>query len=313
MSSVGKKRHHYVPRFHLKSWAKNDLIHCLQNGEIHHTNLSNVACENHFYSLRELSPEDVEFVRAVAINDSPAGLKASHERLVQAFTVPYWAKRSLEHTASADSEMMLEIDRMIAELNENFHTSIENVFKPHLDSMLSSDLSFLQDPAKASTFYWGLAVQYLRTNQTRRAKRTMSPERFAFFLKVANLLVHILATNLGFNMYARREQYTIMLVDNPTAVPFITADQPAINIASNPKETEAPQRFELYYPLSPTKALLVLEPRGEFLPHGSTASADLAHFWNLRMAAHSYRQVFSNSPEELKAVMNELPAFLSCL
>jgi len=31
------------------------------------------------------------------------------------------------------------------------------------------------------------------------------------------------------------------------------------------------------------------------------------------MAAHSYRQVFSNSPEELKAIMNELPAFLSCL
>jgi hypothetical protein len=312
MSSIGKKRHHYVPRFYLKSWAEDDLIHCLQDGQIHHTNLRNVACENHFYRLQELGPEDVEFLRA-AINDSPAGLKTSHEQLVQAFTLPYWAKRQLERTASAGSEMMLEIDRMISELNENFHTSIENVFKPHLDSMLSGDLSFLEDPAKASTFYWGLAVQYLRANQVKRAKLTMSHERFVQFLRVANVLVHILATNLGLNMYARREQLTLMLLDNPSEVPFITADQPVINIAANPKVSDPPQRFDLYYPLSPTKALLVLEASSEFLAEGSTVSADLAHFWNLRVAAHSYQQVFSNSPEELKAIMNELPAFLSCL
>jgi len=208
---------------------------------------------------------------------------------------------------------MREIDRMIAELNENYHTSIEDAFKPHLDAMLCGDLSFLEYPANASTFYWGLAVQYLRTNHIKGAKIAMSPQRFVYYLKVANVLVHIFATNLGFNMYVGRGQHTIMLLDNPTEVPFITADQPVINIAANPKEMDPPQRFELYYPLSPKKALLLLEPSSEFLPASSTVSADLAHFCNLRMAAHSYQQVFSNSPEELKTIMHELPAFLSCL
>jgi hypothetical protein len=313
MPSIGKKLHHFVPRFYLKSWAKKKLIYCLHDGEILHLNLRNIASENHFYRLQELSPEDVEFVRAVAINDSPAGLKASHEQLLRAFTLPYLAKRKLEHTGSAASDMMMEIDRMIVELNENYHTSIEDVFKPHLDSMLSGDLSFLEDPAKASTFYWGLAVQYLRTNHIKGSKFAMPPRRFVYYLKVANVLVHILAINLGFNMYARRGQYTIMLLDNSTEVPFITADQPVVNIAANPIETDPPQRFELYYPLSPKKALLLLEPSSEFLPDCSTVSADLAHFCNLRMAAHSYQQVFSDSPEELKTIMNELPAFLSCL
>jgi hypothetical protein len=313
MPSIGKKLHHFVPRFYLKTWAKKNHIYCLQDGEIFRTNLRNVAGENHFYRLKELSPEDVEFIRGVAINDSPKELKASHEKLVQYFTLPYLAKRKLERTGSEAAEIMMEVDRMIAELNENFHTSIEDVFKPHLNSMLSGDLSFLGDPTKASTFYWGLAVQYLRTNHIKDAKLNMSPRRFDYYLKVANLLVHILAANLGFNMYVRREQNTIMLLDNRTEVPFITADQPVINIAAKPEETNPPQRFELYYPLSPKRALLLLEPSSEFLPESSRVSIDVAHFYNLRMAARSYRQIFSNSNEELKAIMNELPAFLSCL
>lgn len=313
MPAIGKKLHHFVPQFYLKTWAKKNLLYCLQDGEIFRPNLRNVAAENHFYRLKELSPEDVEFIRGVAINDSPEGLKASHEQLVQAFTLPYLAKRKLECNGSAASEIMAEIDRMIVELNENYHTSIEDVFKPHLKSMLSGNLSFLGEPAKASTFYWGLAVQYLRTNHIKATKLVMSPQRFAQYLKVANILVHILGTNLGFNMYVGRGQYTALLLDNPTEVPFITADQPVINVAANPKETNPPQRFELYYPLSPKKALLLLEPSSEFLPDSSRVSSDLAHFYNLRMASHSNRQMFSNSPEELKTVINELPAFLSCL
>lgn len=313
MPSVGKKLHHTVPRFYLKAWANKSLIYCLQGGEIFHSNLRNVAAENHFYSLKEVSPEDVEFIRGIAINDSPEGLKASHEQLVRAFTLPYFMKQELERTGSATSDDMMEIDRMIAELNENYHTSIEDVFKPYLSSMLSGDLSFLEDTAKAPEFYWGLAVQYLRTNHIKGAKLAMRPEQVAYYLKLANILVHIFAVNLGFNMYIGREQYTIMLLNNLTEVPFITADQPVVNIAANPKETNAPRRLELYYPISPNKALLLLEPSSEFLPKGSTVSADLAHFYNLRMAAHSYRQVFSDSAEELKAVMNELTAFLSCL
>jgi uncharacterized protein DUF4238 len=104
-----------------------------------------------------------------------------------------------------------------------------------------------------------------------------------------------------------------MLLDNPTDIPFVTADQPVINIAANPTQSIPVERFELYYPLSPAKALLLLEPSSDFLPAGSTVSADLAHLNNLRVAAHSYQQVFSDSPEELKAIKSELPAFLSCL
>jgi hypothetical protein len=63
MPAVGKKLHHFVPRFYLQAWAKNRQIHCLQEGEVFRANLKNVATENHFYRLRALSNDDITFNR----------------------------------------------------------------------------------------------------------------------------------------------------------------------------------------------------------------------------------------------------------
>jgi len=104
----------------------------------------------------------------------------------------------------------VEIERTIAELNENYHTSIEDVFKPYLDSLLAGTLSFLEGPAKASMFY---SVQYLRTNHIKKHQACYASFERRLLLKLANVLVHILGKNLGFNMYARRGQYTIILLD----------------------------------------------------------------------------------------------------
>jgi hypothetical protein len=122
----------------------------------------------------------------------------------------------------------------------------------------------------------------------------------------------MVAVNIGRSLYMERKQHTIMLLDNPTDMPFITADQPVINIAASPKDTAPPEKFELYYPLSPTKAMLLLEPSSVFRPGASSVSETFVHLCNLRMAAHSYRQVFSDSADALKSVRKDLPAYLSC-
>jgi hypothetical protein len=306
------KLQHYVPRFYLRAWADKEKIYCLQDNEIRHPNIKGVGAENYFYRLRELSPDDVDFLRETIIKDSPEALKATHERLVQAFTLPYFAKRKLEVAGLATSEAMAEIDRMIIELNDNLHTNIEEDFQPYLAAMISGDLSFLEDAREAAMFYNGLAVQYARTNHFKKTRLVMEPERLALYLRIANPLVHIVAINAGLSLYADRKRHTIILLDNVTGVPFITADQPVINIASGPKDTTPPTKFELYYPLSPTKAMLLLEPSSDFSPGGSSVSETFVHLYNLRMAAHSYRQVFSNSSRVLESVRDQLPAYMSC-
>jgi hypothetical protein len=306
------KLQHSVARFYLRAWADKEKIYCLQDNEIRNPNIKGVGAENYFYRLQELSPEDVDFLREAIIKDSPEGLKASHEQLVDAFVVPYLAKRKLESLGLAKSEAMAETDRMITELNEKLHTNIEEDFQPHLAAMISGDLSFLEDAREAALFYKGLSVQYARTNHMKNSRLVMQPERLARYLRILNPLVHILAANVGLSLYADRKRHTIMLLDNVTGVPFITADQPVINIATGPNDTTPPAKFELYYPLSPTRAMLLLEPSSDFLPGSSSVSETFVHLYNLRMAAHSYRQVFSNSPGVLESVRDELTAYMSC-
>jgi Terminase small subunit len=92
----------------------------------------------------------------------------------------------------------------------------------------------------------------------------------------------------------------------------VTADQPVINISTNPKEFKLPAKFELYYPLSATKAMMLLESESVHLHRNRSVSGQQAHLYNLHMAAHSFRQVYSNSTAELEAIRVELAALLSC-
>lgn len=312
MASVGKKLHHYVPRFYLKAWTQDDLVYCLLDGEIFHPNVRNVAAENYFYRLRELSPADVTFIRELVIVNSPEKLKPLHEHLVWAFSLPHITRKRLEASGHATPELLAEVDKVIAEMNENLHTSIEEDFKPYLDSMLAGNLKFYSDQAAGPVFFRGIAAQYLRTNQIKRARITMGADKLETFQRVVNVLVHILAINVGFNLYSDRKRYKVFLLDNATDVPFITADQPVINIAANPKETKPPDKFELYYPLSPTKAMLLIEPSSSHVPDSSSVTMMSAHLYNLHMGAHSYQQIFASPLQELESVRSDLPAFRSC-
>jgi hypothetical protein len=122
--------------------------------------------------IQELIPEDVEFLRRF-IEDSPTGLRSSHEQLIEAFAQPYLAKRELERVGLGESDQVKKIDEMIIELNEKFHTGIEEDFHPYLASMISGDLSFLKSTDEdAIRFYRGLAVQYARTNHLKRWKQS---------------------------------------------------------------------------------------------------------------------------------------------
>jgi hypothetical protein len=61
--------------------------------------------------------------------------------------------------------------------------------------------------------------------------------------------------------------------------------------------------MELYYPLSPTQAMLYLEkstPTGKF---NNQVSIDDAHRYNQMMLDHSGLRVFSNSEEYLMFLM----------
>ena len=103
--------------------------------------MRNVAAQNYFYRLNELSAEDMEFVRKAFIEQSPEQLRPGHEYLLQVFILPHQAKRRIEQSGNETPEYQKVLNEISTNANEKYHGSIEVAFKPLIDAMIAGDLS----------------------------------------------------------------------------------------------------------------------------------------------------------------------------
>jgi hypothetical protein len=114
-----------------------------------------------------------------------------------------------------------------------------------------------------------------------------------------DVLTHILAVEAGASFLSAGRNFRILVLDNDTEVPFITSDQPIINMLTQGGSWDVPKRIELYYPISPTQAMLYLEKSTPIPDIEKGVSIDEAHRYNMIMLDHSASRVFSNSEEYL--------------
>jgi hypothetical protein len=292
--------HHHTPRFYLLPWADADeRIMWLGYGKILRSGLTVVGGENNFYRLPDLTERDIFLLREF-IKLLPEAGRKNHEDLVTYFALPPALKRNLEVTGNGDPEAMRLVNVAIANLNENYHTAIENDFRPYLDSMLAGDASFYEDDQSAMTFLHALSVQNLRTKAVKdRMIERVKTGPWEMNERVWPIMSHMAAAAIGGSFFVERKKFKIVLLDNHTDVPFITSDQPIINLLSNPTDRQGPERAEFYYPLSPTKAMLYLEKANPAHSVSRALSIDEAHSYNILIAEHSGRRIFSNSEEYL--------------
>lgn len=301
-TEVEKIYHHHTPRFYLLPWADaNERVLWLGYGKILRSGLTVVGGENHFYRLQDLTDHDVNAIREL-IKRLPAQGQKGHRQLLTYYTIPGAAKRLLDEAGDDDSERRRAIDVAIANLDEDYHTSIENRFRRFLDQMRTGDVSFYDDDHSLIDFFHGFSVQYLRTKALRERIIADVSVLFEDMRRVWPLLSHIYAVTMGGSLYLTRRQYKIVLLDNHTAAPFITSDQPIINLHGNLREKKPPERMELYYPLSPNKAMLYLE-KDSPTPN-QLLSMNEAHAYNVLIARHAGRQIFANSEDYLKLIQD---------
>jgi hypothetical protein len=113
------------------------------------------------------------------------------------------------------------------------------------------------------------------------------------------VLAPVAAMAVAHSLYIDKNKFKLVLLDNNTQTPFLTADQPIVNLHCN-HTGKPPEKLELYYPHSPRKAMLMLESsssRGDFPLSGVSVNG-----YNLMMVKNSYQQVFSNSKEYLNSI-----------
>ena len=291
--------HHYVPCFYLRAWAQNDQIWCLRDGKSFQANVKKIGGEKYFYELPDLTQKDVRLLQEFVIDRChPAGRKV-HENLLNAFLIAILAKKRAPLVPNLDPEKLRVVYEIVANLDETRYTAIEDRFQPLLGSMLRDDLTFLSEQEKAMEFFHWIGTQYFRTKKRREAAVARIKVPFEDVRRVWPLMTHIFAVNMGGDLFRRRAENQIIILENETDVPFITGDQPIINLVPLQSDGSPSERIELYYPLSPSKSMLLVEDEAL---RQTSLTRDQVIDYNLQIASHSYDQIYAVSEESLNSV-----------
>jgi hypothetical protein len=294
-----KKNQHYVFRAYLKPWAEDDLIYCLRGGRIFRPNLTGVACERFFYRFQDLTLEEIRLTEKLFSDHPSESLKAAQKQFISLYSRPTKVRKLLAR--SADPEILSALERIIAEGEEDYHQRIEDSLLTFLKRMLAGNTDFFSDNEQAAGFLYALCVQYTRTKQMREAVlgQIGADFRGCDVRRMMSVLASLMAMAVAHGLYVDKDKFKLALLDNSTGTPFVTSDQPIVNL-HHARTGEPPEKFELYYPLSPRRAMLLLESSSSLADFPVTEVS--VNGYNTMMIANSYEQVFSNSEEYLSSI-----------
>ena len=120
------------------------------------------------------------------------------------------------------------------------------------------------------------------------------------------LMRTIYATNMGAALLGHRQTIKFTFLSAQPGNEFIAGDQPLINMrAVDLPEGTAPTETELYYPLSPTLALLMDLDHSRNDSERQVLTAEEVRAYNRKIAKESEEQVFAASEAVLNDLVNE--------
>jgi hypothetical protein len=219
-----KKIQHYVWRHYLRAWSIKDVIYCMRKNVVFKSSLMNIAHEKYFYKLQELTLIEKDLIRKLAINPSPQFLKPLHENFLRDFTIIFDARNHAKANNAYTDEIEKETEKLIINLEEDYHAAIENIGQKYLQLILEKKIDFFSNQDSRNEFSYYLTTQYMRTKQIRNSvARSVGDKNKFDIIKIWPILSHIFATNMGHSL-ASSKDHKIKLLENKSKNSFITGD-----------------------------------------------------------------------------------------
>ena len=294
------RRQHHVWRSYLEAWSTNQIIFCLMDSRIFQSNVSGVGVEGDFHKLSALTSADIQGIRWLFEGKMHPSAKRVQENFLTAFGFPGWLLSNPPPHLAGDVEYEAQLRHQVINAEEDWHAALENRMTPVIAALRKRDASVYADDKECIPFLHFLCLQQLRTKGVRDkvASRTREVNGFSI-ARCWNILRHIFAVNAGVSLYLERKKRPLWLLENDTHIPFITGDQPVVNLFPSSVPDTPPELFAPYYPLSPSTALIIDEVEHRCGYTSGTISVDQVKTLNNRIREASYRQVFGNSREVL--------------
>jgi len=230
------------------------------------------------------------------------GLREVNRGWVETLQTSFKLRRKLANLPLNDKGKV-EVERALVEmdktLGEGFHTGMEERGKPSIDALRSGDTDFyITDDDQTMSFIQFVCLQYFRTAKMRDAMIAIPLDVQHDMERTWPIEAFIYATNLGTSLYADRRKYRIVILDNTSQTPFITGDQPVINIL-----TKDHKDIELYYPLTPTRAFLFTADNDRFPSNQRNVGLLEVENYNYQIYQRSGKQIYGNEKSYLASFL----------
>ena len=294
------RRQHHVWRSYLEAWSTDQIIFCSMDGEIFPSNVSGVGVERDFHKLPALTSDDIQGIRWLIGNTDPLA-KRVQENFLTAFGFPGWLLANPPPHLAGNVEYEAQLRHQVINAEEDWHAALEGEMAPVIAALRRRDASVYADDERCIPFLHFLCLQSLRTKgvRDRVAARTSEVNGFSI-ARCWNILRHIFAVNIGASLYLEREKRPIRILENDTDTPFVTGDQPVVNLFPSQIPDKPPKLLSLYYPISPSTGLIIDEVEHRCGYTSGPISVGQVRMLNSRIRDASYRQLFGSSEKALQ-------------
>lgn len=267
------KKQHYIWRNYLAAWTKDNSntgqIICLRDNHVFPVSLMNVAHENYFYGVKELSELERSIIFELTIKKTKGMQRKISEKWLNLYCASFdyvdqmtaLGCSVLGHTDRIEIEEDQTFKNWNVEYIEKLHGVIESTGIPYISSLRQNDLSFWNGEADRDKFGFFISNQYFRTKKIRDGiitafELSKIATSFSMDIHPENMwlpLSFIFASNVGVYI---AQSFSAVLFQSDDAC-FIVGDQPVINTRSTFNILTNPNDLELFYPITPYSALLL--------------------------------------------------------
>ncbi|MEV8829997.1 DUF4238 domain-containing protein [Klebsiella pneumoniae] len=294
-----KKKHHYVWAYYLKGWANDgtNVWYITKKGNIRSDSIRGIGCENHFYKVALLSSNDIKLIHMM-LKDCASELKKTLLDLVAYLHFIQQQALLLDHAKPQKLDVNLS-DVISNNFFENYMSMQEANVVDVIRKLREGDSSCLDDKQTFWSLGYFLGHQLSRTKRMRditlwsvqNSKGNEDARKIwmEFNKKHWWFMCTYMGTSLSMDISLNPNK-RVRVIENLTTIPFITSDQPVININPDGHNGES---VDYYYPLSDKRALIVLTSN-RFDFDDLITNESIVHFLNQEMAGDAGDTIFSS-------------------
>ena len=305
-----KKKQHYVWKHYLSAWTTNNSLACLlkKENKIITVNTDKVASKKFFYELSYLTKKEEQIFNYMFIDNYSDQSKKLNEHWLHTSQAVFELEKFFQNLPDSTwkQESLKEIEIRKKNLVENLFASIEGNAVENLKQLRDGDISFFEKEKDKVDFCIFVACQYFRTkrmqdlvvgalNDKNKQHEQLADVNWDAIIKMGRL---VMMTNIGLVLYSN---YRCVMLENNTSTPFITGDQPTVNMDAEMYHMTngvSPKTLTIYYPVSPTKAILLTEDK-TIATHIKVSENDVERY-NNKIAITSNEQLYATSVNCLK-------------